>query len=178
MLLRPKCGAGTGTGAATSSSLLAAAFAAAMQVQVQPGAAIAPVPWAPIAPVLIVPNGAELTAAATAEVCAPTTPPPSPPPARLSAVVPDGTDTTAEFAVATVASVELALAPLPPLPPAVLVAPAPAPASADPLGPAAPIVLFNEMLIVQEVAAPSPSSWHVTGWLGFGGQVSIIKLVR
>jgi hypothetical protein len=95
----------------------------------------------------------------------------------------DDAEKTADFAVATVARVEVALPPMPPLPPAapaVLVAPvpAPAPAAVVPVAPALPIVLFNEILIVQEVAAPLPSSWQVMGWLGFGGQVSIIKLMR
>ena len=122
------------------------------------------------APVLMAPSGAE----ATPDPCPPTTPDACPP-GILSAVVP-GTEITADFPVATVARVEVALPPMPPMPPAapaVVVAPVPAPAVVVPFD-----VLFKEILIVQEVAAPLPSSWQVTGWLGFGGQVSIIKLMR
>ena len=121
------------------------------------------------ASVLIAPSGAE----ATPEPCPPTTPDACPL-GMLSAVVPD-TEMTADFPVATVARVEVALPPMPPMPPTV---PVPAPAAVVPVALALPIVLFNEILIVQEVAAPLPSSWQVTGWLGFGGQVSIIKLMR
>jgi hypothetical protein len=139
------------------------------------------------APVLMAPSGAE----ATLDPCPPTTPDACPP-GMLSAVVPgpipppwfmgiDDTEMTADFPVATVARVEVALPPMPPMPPAapaVVVAPVPAPAAVVPVALALPVVLFNEILIVQEVAAPLSSSWQVTGWLGFGGQVSIIKLMR
>ena len=139
-----------------------------MQVQVQVGAAT-PVPSA--APVLIAPTGAENTP----ELCPPTTPDACPL-GMLSAVVPD-TEMTADFPVATVARVELVLPPMPPIPPippmpptapAVVVALVPAPAAVVPVALALPVVLFNERLIVQEVAAPLPSNWQMTGWLAFG----------
>ena len=149
ILLLPKCGSGAGAEASISGCirLTTAPFAAAaMQVQVQVGGLTA-VPSA--APVLMAPSGTE----ATLEPCAPTTPD----------ACPLGTLSV------TVARVEVALPPLPPLPPmpptapAVLVALVPALAPVVPVAPAPPIVLFNEILIVQEVAAPLSSNWQVTG---------------
>jgi hypothetical protein len=111
-----------------------------MQVQVQVGG-LTPVPSA--APVLMAPSGTE----ATPEPCAPTTPDGCPP-GMLSV---------------TVERVEVGLPPMPPAARAVLVAPVPAPAPVVPVAPPLPIVLFNEILIVQDVAAPLPSNWQVTG---------------
>jgi len=91
------------------------------------------------APVLMVPSGTE----ATPELSAPTTPD-GRPPGKLNL---------------TVERVEVALPPMPPVAPAVLVTPAPV----VPVAPPLPVVLFVEILIVQEVAAPLSSSWQVTG---------------
>jgi hypothetical protein len=91
------------------------------------------------APVLMAPSGAETTP----ELCAPTTPDGCPP-GKLNL---------------TVERVEVGLPPMPPTAGVVLVAPAPV----VPVAPPLPTVLFNEILIVQEVAAPLASNWQTTG---------------
>lgn len=148
------------------------------------------------------PRAAELIAPTIPEVTAPTTPvlcapPPFCPGTKEKLMVevglaptppiwlfaPVAMEMTADFAVATVANVEVTWPPMPPIPPtapavltAAVVAVVPAPAPAPPTFPApvpapvpappvpvVPVVALAEMAIVHVVAAPLASNWQVIG---------------